>query len=142
MYYVARRTMNPAADLQRGWSAWGGMYEAHPFSLAAVEMKLCERDDVEFIEDARKAAEFVRDELDLDVQKCPATGMYALRHHDGLSSYELDADSIDTAISAAKSLNANWLTGGCCAVKPVAFHHVADDIYVFECEAIEAQHDS
>lgn len=140
--FVVRRTQNPQADLTRGWSAWNGQYEEHPFSLYAVDNALSCRDDVEFIEDAAEAAEFCCDELDVDVRRCPATGLYAVRHHAGLASYELSASDVDNAITEARDYVANFATGGCCAVNPISFHHVRDDIYVFECESLEAQMDS
>lgn len=151
--FVIRRTPNPQADLVRGWSAWNGQYEAHPFSLAAVDAALCAVDsdvideynadnDCDVSEDAAAAAEFCREALDIDVQRCTTTGLYAVRHHAGLSSYELAATDIDSAIAEARDAKHNFATGGCCAIEPTAFRLLHDDIYVFECESIEAQHDS
>lgn len=151
--FVARRTMNPQADLARGWSAWNGQYEAHPFSLSDVDNALMSNDDdavdnyndendCDVSENAEAAADFCREVLDINVQRCPVTELYAVRHHDGLSSYAVDADSVESAIEAAKTLKADWLTGGVTGLRPAAFHHVRDDIYVFECESTDSQMDS
>lgn len=151
--FVIRRTPNPTADLARGWSSWNGQYEAHPFSLADVDNALMSIDDdvvenyndendCDVSEDAAAAADFCRQVLDINVQRCPATELYAVRHHDGLSCYELAATDLDSAIAEARNAKHNFATGGCCAIEPTAFHLAYDDIYVFECESIEAQHDS
>lgn len=153
MVFVVRRTQNPEADIARGWSAWNGQHEAHPFSLSDVDNALMSLDDdavenyndendCDVADDASAAADFCREVLDINVQRCPATGLYAVRHHNGISSYELSATDVDSAVSEASKANNNFLTGGCCAINPTAFHLVRDDIYVFECESIEAQMDS
>ena len=165
-HFTLRRTTNPAADLARGWSAWGGQYETFPLSLADVANVMDERglDEYDVInaladhltveteegweiddsDEAREAvAEWVRDELSVDVQRCPSSGLYAIRHHDGLSSYEIDADSAEAAIEAAKNAKHNFLTGGVRAIEPVAYYPTSTaDVYVFECRDIGTQADS
>ena len=165
-HFTIRRTTNPAADLARGWSAWGGQYEVSPLSLADVDNVMSERsmDEYDVInalddhltveteegweivdsDEARESvAEWVRDELNVDVQRCPSSGLYAIRHHDGLSSYEIDADSAETAIEIAKKSTHNFLTGGVRAIGPVAYYPTSiADVYVFECREIGTQADS
>lgn len=152
MHYVARRTRNPAADLARGWSAWNGQYEAHPFSLPIIDNALTalpddtaetyEHNNDCDLDDPETAADFCRDVLDIDVQRCPSTHLYAVRHHRGLSCYDLTTDDLDTARSTLTSLRADWLTGGIVGLNPTAFHHAKDDIYIFQVDEITTQHDS
>lgn len=163
--YVVRRTTNPESDLQRGWSAWGGQFEESPLSLAEVSNKL----DVEgkdnydiingiadkhtFETDAgweikntpeahAAVAEFLQDELDLDVRQDPVTKLYGLRHHEGISSYELKSTTDDLALQEASKSSHNFLTGGVRAINPKSYRHVKDDIYVFSVDEILPQMDS
>lgn len=140
MHYVVRRTMNPAADLERSWSAWGGEYAEHPLMLSIDEF--VDHLDVSYDDDASEVAEIINDETSLTIARCPVTGLWASVHHDGLSSYELSSQTLDDAIVEAGAARHTYMTGGCCAVEPLSYHHVRDDIYVFTCNSICAQHDS
>jgi hypothetical protein len=137
---VVRRTPNPASDLARGWSAWGGEFAEHPAMLSIDEF--INHLDVSCADDADEVAELINNETSLTIRKCPATGLFASMHHLGLSSYALSATTVEEAIAEAAIARHDFLTGGVCAVNPVAFHHVGDDIYIFECESIELQLDS
>jgi hypothetical protein len=142
--FVVRRTSNPAADLARGWSAWNGIYEAHPASLPSVG-QLCDAGEIDsddIPDDAADAAEWINDETAAHVRRCPATGLYADYHHDGISSYEIEAETLDEAIAEAAAAKHTWITGGVAACGLKSYHHVRDDIYVFECESVESQADS
>lgn len=164
-HYVVRRTKNPESDLARGWSAWNGQFEESPLSLAEVDNAMASRnldegdllndlDDEHTIETddgweiantpaAKEAvAEWIRDNLDLDVQRDPTTGLYGLRHHDGLSSYHVAATDHDDAAKKAATMNENWRTGGVRGIGPVAYKHIKDDIYLFHVQDLGAQAES
>jgi hypothetical protein len=169
MPYVARMTANPEADLKRGWSAWGGLHEVCPLSLADVDNAMTEREFDEYtiinaIDDGHShetddgwelndddetraaVAEWIRDELDIDVRRCPVTGLYAVRHHDGLSAYECaGCDSLESAIddAVANHPRRTYRNGGCTAISPVSYHPTPiDGVYVFEVKEIGMQADS
>lgn len=157
--YVARRSPNPEADLKRGWSAWGGHYVGRAIDIPDVDNAMAARNLDEYdvinaiddkhvyetadgwaIKDTDEAqeavADWVREELDIDVARDPTSGQWAARHHEGLSSYELDASDLPTAINAAKGLRdkVSWhRTEGVAGLRPRSYHPTGiDDIYVFE----------
>lgn len=167
--YVLRRTPDPEGDLKRGWSAWAGQYTKNPLDIGDVDNKMqsagkdvydiindlpedCvhETDDGWEINETPEAmnavAEWLRDELDLDVQKDPKSGKFALRHHEGLSSYELEAENPDDAIREGHHRvhhgNDTFLTGGRTGIGPVSYRHLGDDKYVFRVNNIGMQGDS
>lgn len=168
--YVVRRTTNPESDLHRGWSAWGGQYAEDPWVLDEVDNALLGKgmdlyDIINGIDDehtketdggweikstpeAREAvADWLRDEMDLDVQRDPHTGLYGLRHHDGLSSYLLDSDRLEDAVKEAEESRQSgkhtWLTGGVTGLRPISYHATSDpEIFVFQVRDIGLQADS
>lgn len=167
--YVLRRTPDPEGDLKRGWSAWAGQYTKNPLDIGEVDNKMqsegkdvydiindlpedCvhETEDGWEINDTPEAmnavAEWLRDELNLDVQKDPKSGKFALRHHEGLSSYELEAENPDDAIREGhhrvRHGKDTFLTGGRTGIRPVSYRHLGDDKYVFRVNNIGMQADS
>src|SRR6185437_2812927 len=167
--YVLRRTSNPDADLKRGWSAWGGIYTDSPLDNPEVDNKMAEEgkdvyDIINAIGDdntheteegweindtpeAKQAvAEWIDEELGLDMRKDPTSGKWALFHHHGLSSYELESTHPDAAVNEGRrkvtSGEHDFLTGGHTGIDPVAYHHVGDDKYVFRVRDTGIQRDS
>lgn len=138
--FVVRRSSNPSSDLARAWSAWNGEFAEHPLMLSIDEFTM--NLGISYDDDADEAAEIINDETPCCVCKCPATGLWGSKHHDGLSAYKLEAETLEGAVEEARSADHDWLAGGCRAINPVAFYHVRDDIYVFECTEIGMQADS
>ena len=168
--FVARCTTNPESDVARGWSAWGGVYVRHPLDHGSVENAMLDRgydeetvinaiadeythqtdegwwELVDSPEALEAIAEWCRDELDIDIQRCPVLGLYAHCHHEGISCYELEAETLQEAIAEAEHLQASWTTGGVTGLRPTAYfptsRTASEDIYVFEVAECGAQMDS
>lgn len=81
---VARFSDNIEMDIKRGFSCW-----MHPGLGGSI--KECERDAEEL-------------GLNCDVRELPEGG-YGLVHHEGLSCYALDAETVEAAIEEVKNNN-------------------------------------
>lgn len=122
MAYVARYTSNPEVDIERGWSGYFGYGDWATIDEAYDGI-------IEVGGDPDRA----------DIRFDEYEGLYRLVHHDGLSCWELEAETIEDAIEEARRLdNAGSIVWGGFGyqthgdVRVIAQVH--DDLYIFECD--------
>ncbi len=104
MQYVVRVTLDPAADIARGWSGWQGMvYD----SLAdAAEDLIADLDEIWESSSFEDYGDFCVDQLHrqgLDVRMDEPLGKWRLVHHGGLSCYALDTEDEQEAWELARA---------------------------------------
>src|SRR5579885_2831446 len=109
--FVARYTVNPEADVKRGWSAWMGISEdteEKALSLALDQATLSEEDrqivDEWYDYDVEALREIAKN-YNVDVRFDEDANKWRLFHHDGLSCWSLNAETIEDAIRESESSN-------------------------------------
>jgi hypothetical protein len=108
--YVARYSFNPEYDAIRNWSAWIGVEGETPEDVALQiadvvdhpSMLTDETGERVFWEDAPEAlkVEWVLDNEDIRYHE--AAGKWMHVHHEGLSCWSLDAETLGDAIEEAR----------------------------------------
>ena len=156
MAYVARFTVTPEYDVARNWSAWMGMDYAT--QLEAYE-SVAEQKDQDLMESAwekwqdedhntwhyrnhESRLDFLQDEIDVDIRFNEAFGRWQIVHHDGLSCWSLDSETIERAVSEAQNAGLNWYGFGQNTVGKVLY--VCDVpgieyLRIFECDDVEEE---
>lgn len=139
--YVARFTTNPAGDIQRGWSAWmSDGWESEREALESVARMLPQYSDY-----AETYPDLTDDEIvdriiereEIDVRYHPTLRRWYHVHHDGLSCFPLDAESVDEAVAEARGASLEWSGFGAATVGEVRLvGHAGGDLYVFEVEGV------
>ena len=135
MTYVARFTTDPEADIKRGWSGWMGV--TYSSLKSAVNELLGDVEEVAFgdIDDLGddELADMLSD-AGRDVRFDEAFGEYRLVHHEGLSCFRLDAQTLDEAVieQHPDAIGEGWKTVG--TVRHIC--EVASDPgwHIFECD--------
>lgn len=92
--YVARFTLDPHADIERGWSGWMGI----SFSTlrAAAESLLDDCDDLDDKTDDE--IESILDAHNFDIRFDEKLGEWRPVHHMGLSCFALEAKTLEAAL--------------------------------------------
>jgi len=155
--FVARYTITPEYDVTRNWSAWMGMdfatqEEAYEFvAEQQIDSDTLERkwekwqDEEHATWHHRNHASwigFLQDVVDADIRFNEAWGRWQIVHHDGLSCWTLDADTVDSAIVEAQNSGLDWYGFGSNTVGKVEY--VCDVpgieyLRIFKCEDVEAE---
>jgi hypothetical protein len=150
--YVARYSFNPEYDAVRNWSAWIGVEGETPEDVALQiadvvdhpSMLTDETGERVFWEDAPEAlkVEWVLDNEDIRYHE--AAGKWMHVHHEGLSCWSLDAETLDEAIEEAREKDESgeieWGGFGQCTVGNVKYvASVNDTLHIFECDYVTSE---
>lgn len=142
--YALRYSPHIHNDIQRGWSAWMGMRFESYLDLVNTAAEISEYDYAEWAEahdlntDSEETAEAYVDHLGWDTRIDPHTNEVCCVHHNGLSVYALDAETLDEAeaegAALAEALGASFGFGKATvgAVKVAA--DLGNNWYVLEVE--------
>lgn len=157
--YVARFSSDPISDLERGWSGFFGESYDSPEQFVR-EMFSDELEDDDLIQRQERwirtyGSEYEDYDLFLS-EYCSelaeerglcydkTLGKWRVKHHDGLSCWALEAQTVEEAVREALSRNdVKWGGFGqrtlgkvrlVCAVPNI------DNLYIFECEDVEDEH--
>lgn len=140
MPYVVRNTFTPEYDIERNWSAWiGGAWDTREAALRSLaedspryseflDRYYGQLDENEIIERIIEAEQF-------DVRHNRAYNKWQHVHHEGLSCYELEAETEAGAWEEARAGEFPWFGFGRStrgAVRLIG--HVRGDLYLFWCD--------
>jgi len=151
--YVARYSFNPEYDADRNWSAWIGVEGS---SAEDVALQIADAinhppalvdwatDECFAWEDAPEGLKITYVLENEDIRYHEAARRWMHVHHEGLSSWRLDAETLEEAIAEAREKDArgeiDWggfgvATGG--NVKYVA--SVSETLHIFECDYVTSE---
>jgi len=150
--FVARYSFNPEYDARRNWSAWIGVEGDTPEAVARLIADVVERPsmltdetgervDWEDAPEALKIA-YVLDNEDIRYHEVAGKWMHV--HHEGLSCWSLDAETLDEAIEEARTLDARgeieWGGFGDRTVGKVKYvASVNETLHIFECDYVTSE---
>ena len=151
--FVARYSFNPQYDAIRNWSAWIGVEGDTPEAVALqiadviehpatlLDEETSERIDWSDASDEMKISYVLEAE---DIRYHEVAGKWMHVHHNGLSCWSLDAETLDEAIEEAREKDAlgeiEWGGFGDCTVGKVKYvASVSDVLHIFECEYVTAE---
>lgn len=141
MPYVVRNTFSPDYDVERNWSAWiGGDWATEEEALADLaEQSPLYNDYLDRYPglDEDEIIAKIIDQEDFDVRYNAAYGRWQHVHHEGLSCYELNADTEEEAWIEARSGEFPWHGFGrstCGAVRLLGRVRDGGDLYLYWCE--------
>lgn len=140
MPYVVRNTFTPEYDIERNWSAWiGGAWDTEDQALhdLAEESPLYSKYQDHYYGrlDEQEIIEKIIEQEQFDVRFNRAYGKWQHVHHDGLSCYELAAETEEEAWEEARSGEFPWFGfGRSTRGKVKLVGQVAGDLYLFWCE--------
>lgn len=149
--FVARFTLTPEYDIQRNWSAWMGMdFETQEEAYEAVAEQQINEEIYEMWEkwqdedyqtwhkrDHDSWIDFLQDKVNADIRFNEVWNRWQVVHHDGLSCWILDAESVEDAVTEAKQSNLVWYGFGSHTVGKVSYVCAVEGIehlHIFECE--------
>lgn len=150
--FVARFTFSPEYDVQRNWSGWMGVdfateLEAYEFvaehnidsdTLNEKWEKWQDEDHATWHHrDHSNRLDFLQDVVNVDIRYNEVWGRWQIVHHNGLSCFSLDAETVEDAVSEAKTSNFGWFGFGQSTegkVKYVCPVDGVDYLHIFECE--------
>ena len=128
-YFVVRDTNHPEDDLSRNWSSFaGGSCNGEEGGKTAEEAR----------ENFARHLGIEISEVSYVFRYHPAYGEYVAVHYEGLGAWMLDAESLESALEEAASvedgLAFTWEAGDgkFFAEDVVSFHKVREGKYVFE----------
>lgn len=132
--YVARFTNNPEEDVKRGWSGYMGSYSTPTECADFLGV------DVEGMDD-ETIIDLLLDQENTDLRFDAVTEEWRVWHHDGLSCWELEAETVEDAITEAAKRASNdeiaWGGFGQRTLGKVSLVCKVEGInylYVLECE--------
>lgn len=139
MPYVIRNTMTPEYDIERNWSAWiYGAWDTEAQALQSLAEDSALYDDYRDRYPDLEGSEILEKIIDTaqyDVRYNKAYGKWQHVHHEGLSCYELEAETEEEAQIEAQTTEAPWHGFGettCGKVRLIC--HIRDSLYLFECD--------
>lgn len=114
MPYVVRHTFSPDYDIQRNWSGWiGGAWDSYESAIQDLSEEsplfgsLRDNEKYENLSD-EELLEVVAEREQFDVRYNEAYGKWQHVHHDGLSCFELEAETEEEAIAEAEAREFEW----------------------------------
>ena len=150
--FVARYSFNPEYDAIRNWSAWIGVEGDTPEAVARLIADVVEHPSMltdetgervawEDAPEALKVA-YVLDNEDIRYHEVASKWMHV--HHEGLSCWSLDAETLDEAIEEAREKDAlgeiEWGGFGQCTVGKVKYvASINETLHIFECEYVTSE---
>lgn len=152
--YVARNTFTPEYDTERNWSAWiGNAWESQEegiidqLEVAGIDSEELESrwerwQDAEHNtwhhRDTESYIDFLSDlasDNGIDIRFNEKYGKWQLVHHEGLSCYRLEAESLEEAVAEAKAGEFPWHGFGDMTIGTVKYvASVTDTLHIFECD--------
>ena len=142
--YALRYSPNIHNDIQRGWSAWMGMRFASYLDLVNTAAEISEYDYAEWAEardldtESEETAEEYVNHLGWHTAIDPHTNEVCCVHHDGLSVYGLDAETLAEAVTEGRAqadfLGAAWGFGYATVGTVKIAADLGDNWYVLEVE--------
>lgn len=142
--YVARFTTNPEQDIERGWSGWMGYSAQTPAQYIETFIGMLP-EDIDEMTDG-DLIEWLADNHNTDLRFDNQVGEWRAVHHDGLSCWSLNAETIDAALieatSKADSKDIEWAGFGRATVGTISLVckvDGVDDLYIFECDDVEGE---
>ena len=151
--YVARYSFNPKYDADRNWSAWIGIegcsaedvalqiadVVSHPPALVDWATDECFSWD-----DAPEGLKvtYVLENEDIRYHEGARKWMHV--HHEGLSCWRLDAETLEDAIEEARELDSRgeieWAGFGYATVGNVTYvASVSETLHIFECDYVTSE---
>lgn len=133
MVYVARFTLDPQDDIERGWSGFMGV----AFNTLRNAAKTFLDIDTEELDAADEdQLESMLDDAGYDIRFDKKLGLYRHVHHTGLSCFALNAETLEDALveSHPDAIGEGWYTiGKVTYVCPVPND---DGWHIFECQHV------
>jgi hypothetical protein len=136
---VVRYGTGIQADIERGWSAWMNTRtsDLHKFIGKCEDFysSCFESSKYESLETDEEKLEYFEEKI--DVRFDDSTNEYAICHHDGLSVFELESDTVEEAeIEAAEKINQitiGWF-GSATVGEVTIIKEISENWYLLECD--------